>query len=246
MPRKKKEDVLEPEALESSVIKAKTRTKVIAESSIVADSVEKTVDIVDKIYSSKTKTRKTADIVEKAVDVLGTNTSSEQNTPRLTILTDKVDVRYGMLLKYFPKDGELRIPSGTCDTGYYVAANKHITKIYFPKTMETIGHGSFFHCEDLTSLELGENITSISAMAFSECKGLCDVVLNSGLKEIGRKAFAGCKSLNAIVIPKSVTYIGPEAFKDCENLVAVRMPSKTQLHETAFVNCHLDLKFEYY
>ena len=246
MPRKKKEEILEPLAVESPAVRTRTRKKTVIEEPDLRESVEKSVDYVDKISSSKTRTRKMDSVGEKAVDVLGTNIPLEQNTPRLTILTDKVDVRYGMLLKYFPKDGELRIPSGTCDTSYYVAANKHITKIHFPKTMETIGHGSFFHCEDLTSLELGENITSISAMAFSECKGLCDVVLNPGLKEIGRKAFAGCKSLNAIVIPKSVTYIGPEAFKDCENLVAVRMPSKTQLHETAFVNCHLDLKFEYY
>lgn len=243
MPRKKKEEVLESEIIETPVVKSRTRKKNITEESISAPLVDKSVNYVDKIANTESKRKK---IVDCSVDNLCKEPTEEKPLPRLTILTDKVDVRYGMLLKYFPKDGELRIPSGTCDTGYYVAANKHITKIHFPKTMETIGHGSFFHCEDLTSLELGENITSISAMAFSECKGLCDVVLNSGLKEIGRKAFAGCKSLNAIVIPKSVTYIGPEAFKDCENLIAVRMPSKTQLHETAFVNCHLDLKFEYY
>ena len=170
----------------------------------------------------------------------------KKSTYRLTLLNDSVDIRYGMLLKYFPKGGVLHLPSGTCETGYYVAANKHITKIYFPRTMETIGYGSFFHCEDLTSLVLSDNITYISAMAFSECKNLCEVVLNSGLKEIGRKAFTGCKALSTITIPKSVTHIGPDAFKDCINLSYVRMPKKTQMSDTAFLNCHLDLQFEYY
>ena len=244
MPRKKKEEVVEPEVAIPSA-KTKTRKKTTEQSSVIEMTVDKVVDYVDNVDKSKVRGKKTQGKVEQAATDFCTPVSV---TPvsRLTILTDKVDVRYGMLLKYFPKDGELHIPNGTCDTGYYVAANKHITQIYFPKSMETIGHGSFFHCEDLTSITLGENITSIAAMAFSECKGLCEVVLNSGLKEIGRKAFAGCKSLSAIVIPKSVEHIGPEAFKDCENLTTVRMPSKTQLHETAFVNCHLDLKFEYY
>ena len=242
MPRKKKEDVVEPELASVPVVKTRTRKKVV-EDVIIDTPVDNSVKNVDKVPKSIPKNKKT---VEESVQNLCVDMAEEKSALRLTILTDKVDVRYGMLLKYFPKDGELRIPSGTCDTGYYVAANKHITQIHFPKSMETIGHGSFFHCEDLTSLVLGENITSISAMAFSECKGLCDVVLNPNLREIGRKAFAGCKALRAIVIPKSVAYIGPEAFKDCDNLISVRMPSKTQLHETAFVNCHLDLKFEYY
>lgn len=244
MPRKKKEEVIAPETAVPST-KTRTRKKTTEEAPIVEVAVDKVVDYVDNVDKFKTRSKKVLEKVEQSVGDLRTP-SSAPPISRLTILTDKVDVRYGMLLKYFPKDGELHIPSGTCDTGYYVAANKHITQVHFPKSMETIGHGSFFHCEDLTSITLGENITSIAAMAFSECKGLCEVVLNPGLKEIGRKAFAGCKSLSAIVIPKSVTYIGPEAFKDCENLAVVRMPSKTQLHETAFVNCHLDLKFEYY
>ena len=233
MPRKKNEEVVGPQVVETI---AKTRTRKKA----VIVPVEKPVEIVEN--KSKKRTKSSIDVT----DVFREEDKTPSSDYRLTMLSDTLDIRYGTLLKYFPKGGTLHLPSGTRDTGYYVAANKHITQIHFPKSMEVIGHGSFFHCEDLTSVTLGENITSIAAMAFSECKGLCEIVFNSGLKEIGRKAFAGCKSLSAIVIPKSVEYIGPEAFKDCENLTTVRMPGRTQLHETAFENCHLDLKFEYY
>lgn len=200
-----------------------------------------------KCTKEKLPVEKPVEIVDNFIASVDSPQVTENNTQnRLTFMNDDVDIRYGMLLHYFPKGGILHLPSGTCETGYYVAANKHITKIHFPNSMETIGHGSFFHCEDLTSLMLSDNITSIAAMAFCECKNLCEIVFNAGLKEIGRKAFAGCKALSGITIPKSVSYIGPEAFKDCINLVYVRMPQKTQLAPTAFDNCHIDLKFEYY
>lgn len=200
----------------------------------------------EEVILPKRKAKKTEVNMSSAVSAAESNSGDVKNQYRLTFSNDEVDIRYGLLLKYFPKGGELKLPGGTCETGYYVAANKHITKIHFPASMETIGHGSFFHCENLKSLTLGENVAMISAMAFSECKGLCEVVLNSGLKEIGKKAFSGCQALEAITIPKSVAYIGHEAFKDCVNLVYVKMPQKTQLAPTAFDNCHIDLKFEYY
>lgn len=217
----------------------------MAKRKMMDDAVGNCVPVITETPRRKTRKAISIDMVVPE-NTLSGEVPQEKHIPKLTMLTDTVDIRYGMLLHFFPKGGDMKLPTGTYETGYYVAANKHITKIHFPNTMELIGHGSFFHCEDLKSLLLSDNITMISALAFAECKNLCEVVFNSGLKEIGRKAFMGCKSLSAITIPKSVGYIGPEAFKDCINLTYVKMPQKTQLSPTAFENCHIDLKFEYY
>lgn len=242
MARSKTKDIPVEEApvITSSAAKKRTRK------TTSVDAAKEETSVVAK--KSKSSINQAVDKVVDSVDNLSVDMESAESkpAPKLTLLNENVDVRYGMLLHYFPKGGVLHLPVGTHETGYYVAANKHITKIVFPKTMEIVGHGSFFHCEDLTSLILGDNISMISALAFAECKNLCEVVFNSGLKEIGRKAFMGCKALSAVTIPKSVTYIGNEAFKDCVNLVYVKMPQKTQLAPTAFDNCHIDLKFEYY
>lgn len=243
MARSKTKDIPVEEApvITSNAVKKRTRKT----TSVDAAAKEEAPVVAKK---SKSSINQAVDKVVDNVDNLSVDMESVESkpAPKLTLLNENVDVRYGMLLHYFPKGGVLHLPMGTYETGYYVAANKHITKIVFPKTMEIVGHGSFFHCEDLTSLILGDNISMISALAFAECKNLYEVVLNSGLKEIGRKAFMGCKALSAVTIPKSVTYIGPEAFKDCVNLTLVRLPGKTQLAPTAFDNCHIDFKIEYY
>lgn len=82
----------------------------------------------------------------------------------------------------------------------------------------TIGEYAFRDKKKLTSLTLGEGVTSIGRYAFYGCSNLPSVTLPNSLTTIGESAFSNASSLQNIVIPNSVTEIGDYAFLNCSNL----------------------------
>ena len=61
------------------------------------------------------------------------------------------------------------------------------------------------------------------ARAFSlSCCGLTSVTIGDGVTSIEDHAFNDCDSLTSVIIPDSVTSIGSYAFRDCYSLEAVR------------------------
>lgn len=65
----------------------------------------------------------------------------------------------------------------------------------------------------ITSIEVGEGITSLGNQMFRKCVKLKDVKLPTTLETIGTNTFINCESLVEISLPKSITYIGNAAFK---------------------------------
>ena len=79
--------------------------------------------------------------------------------------------------------------------------------------------------DDITSVVIGEGVTSVGGQAFDSCKNLTAVTLPSTLKSIGTYAFSGCNSLEKITIPNGVTSIGSSAFASCKKLAEIEIPS---------------------
>ena len=75
-------------------------------------------------------------------------------------------------------------PAGKNDASYTV-----------PNTVKSFAYGSFYDCENLTS-----------------------VIMPNGVTSIGGASFWNCKNLKSIVIPKSVTKIDLFSFNGCESL----------------------------
>ena len=57
--------------------------------------------------------------------------------------------------------------------------------------------------------------------AFSKCKSLTSVTIGDSVTSIGKEAFSYCSNLTSIEIPDSVTSIGPSAFTSCTSLTKV-------------------------
>ena len=95
---------------------------------------------------------------------------------------------------------------------------------------------------DIESLVINKDVTSIGSYAFTGCTNLKSVTCEAGstLEIIGASAFAGCSSLTSINIPAGVTSIGASAFADCTALGSVTYAAGTQLEtigENAFASC---------
>ena len=86
---------------------------------------------------------------------------------------------------------------------------------------ENIKNNAFKGCSGLTSITIGNSVTSIGDRAFYGCKGLTSITIPNSVTSIGQSAFAGCTGLTSITIPNSVTSIGNWAFEDCYNLIEV-------------------------
>ena len=55
----------------------------------------------------------------------------------------------------------------------------------------------------ITSVEIPNNITSISNDAFFDCSGLTNITIPDSVTSIGRRAFEGCSGLMSVTLPDS-------------------------------------------
>lgn len=91
---------------------------------------------------------------------------------------------------------------------------------------------------NLTSVTIGNGVTSIGSEAFYGCSNLVSVSLPEGVTSIGDEAFEGCSSLSSINIPESVTSIEQMAFFACTSLTSINIPEGITIIETAvFSGC---------
>ena len=97
---------------------------------------------------------------------------------------------------------------------------------------------AFWKCSGLTSVTIGNGVTSIGNNAFEDCSGLTSVTIGNSVMSIGKSAFEYCSGLTSIVIPDSVTSIGSSAFSYCSGLTSITIPdSVTSIGSSAFRYC---------
>ena len=94
-----------------------------------------------------------------------------------------------------------------------------ITTVEIPEGVTRISAYTFYGAANLTSVVLPSTVTEISEYAFKN-SGLTSVTLNSGLVTIGDSAFYGT-AITSVVIPETVATIGEYAFARCANLTDV-------------------------
>ena len=72
---------------------------------------------------------------------------------------------------------------------------------------EVIGDYAFSNCSSLTSITMGDSVTSIGDYAFSNCSSLTSITIPNSVTTIGSSAFSGCSSLESITLP----FVGAKA-----------------------------------
>lgn len=89
--------------------------------------------------------------------------------------------------------------------------------------MTEIENRSFYGCEKLTEISLGNSVTTIGESAFRNCDNLTEISLPNSVTTIGESAFYDCENITKVSLGNSVTKIGDLAFKDCENLTEISL-----------------------
>jgi hypothetical protein len=92
------------------------------------------------------------------------------------------------------------------------AAN--LTSVTLGNSVTSIGDDAFLDCTSLTSVTIPNSVTSIGTYAFLGCNALQTITIPNSVTSIGTYVFLGCNALQTITIPNSVTSIGTYAFLD--------------------------------
>ena len=143
-------------------------------------------------------------------------------------------------------DGELVI-SGTGDMPNWTHSSSapwdsyqaDITSVNIGNNVTSIGNHAFSYCDSLTDVTISGSVTTIGDEAFYYCDSLTNITIPDSVTTIGAWTFGNCHSLTSVIIPDSVTTIGAWVFYFCKSLVNVTIPkSVTTIGGCAFEYCH--------
>lgn len=147
-----------------------------------------------------------------------------------------------------------------CSDAPFRSSQGSITSFTFGSKVESIPANLCMNMNNLTSITIPENVTSIGEDAFYGCSGLKTIVWNAkncsdapfssiansitlfsfgdGLESIPANLCQGMTQLTYISIPSGVKSIGNQAFDGCSGLRTVYIPENvTALGEKAFSGC---------
>ena len=93
---------------------------------------------------------------------------------------------------------------GGTETKQYCSSSSYMT-YYIPTTLREVTvtggqllYGAFSGCTRLTSVTIGNSVTSIERYAFYDCTGLTSVTIGNNVTSIGEYAFCGCSNLASV------------------------------------------------
>ena len=100
------------------------------------------------------------------------------------------------------------------------------------KRTKVICDKAFSWCENLTSINISDSVTSIGEDAFLGCEKLTSINIPDSVTSIGEEAFYGCYNLTSINIPDSVTSIGSRAFLGCKGLISIVVDKNNKKYDS--------------
>jgi hypothetical protein len=102
------------------------------------------------------------------------------------------------------------------------------------------------YATSLTSLTIGNGVTSIGYAAFYNATSLTSLTIGNSVTAIWDYAFGNATSLTSLVIPESVTSIGYAAFHDATSLTSLTIPNNvTSIDADAFYNAAALASYQY-
>ncbi len=151
---------------------------------------------------------------------------------------------------------------GTATTQYYYGSSTSSTTsstYYIPTSLKKVTvtggnilYGAFYNCSSLTSVVIGDSVTSIGDYAFEYCSALTSVHISSieswcniefgnfysNPLSYAENLYLNGELVTELVIPNTVTEIKDHAFHNCESLTSVVIPdSVTSIGWSAFNSC---------
>ncbi|MBO4697961.1 MAG: leucine-rich repeat protein, partial [Lachnospiraceae bacterium] len=132
-------------------------------------------------------------------------------------------------------------------TDVYLISYSGSHQLYLPNDFNgkrfAIYQYAFYNCSGLTSVTIGNGVTSIGQYAFSGCSGLTSVIWNATNCTLAGSAsnpiFSDCLNLTTVTFGDNVETIPAYAFYGCLGLTSVTIGnSVTSINSYAFYECY--------
>lgn len=202
--------------------------------------------------------------------------SSDQTMQEYTTEKNKGTVKYTLVDGKVLADrayygyqnlSSIDLPEGMEEIGEFSFARSSLQTVAVPEGVTSIGYGAFYHCDQLTEVQLPSTITHIAPKAFDYtgwvenfmAEGDSDflvagdgiliayrgnsehVVIPEGIRQIGPEVFQGHSEITSISMPDSLEIIGEAAFAQCGNLTElIGMSGVRVIRDRAFYHCPLN------
>ena len=149
------------------------------------------------------------------------------------------------LFSAFPQTVSAAATSGTCGANLTWSFDEESGTLTISGTGDMYDYGTagnyspwYNYRSGITSIDIGDDVTSIGNYAFYNCKSLTSVTIPDGVTEIRTGAFSFCSSLMSIEIPDGVTEIETYVFYCCGSLLSVNIGiGVTSIKARTFNNC---------
>ena len=113
----------------------------------------------------------------------------------------------------------------------------------FVKTLNINNSGkvderAFEGCKNITSVTLGNKVTSIGNYAFKGCAAIKEIKIPDGVTSVGTYGFSGCTALQSLTAGKGTSIIESYCFENCKALQSVTIEDgSTSICEYCFNGC---------
>lgn len=105
--------------------------------------------------------------------------------------------------------------------------NKKVEVITIPKDIKAVSFLGFSDCENLTELDIHDNIVSIGKSAFDNCTKLETIKISKNITKFDDRTFFNCINLKNINIPENIVSIGDYCFYNCKSIDSLKLPQST-------------------
>lgn len=161
----------------------------------------------------------------------------------------------------------ISLPAGVEEIGEFSFARSSLKTVAVPEGVKSIGYGAFYHCDQLTEVQLPGSVTHIAPKAFA-CTGWVKdflaggdsdflvagdgvliayrgnsghVAVPEGIKQIGPEVFQGHTEIISVSLPDSLEIIGEAAFAQCSSLTELTGMARVRIiRDRAFYHCPLN------
>ena len=113
-----------------------------------------------------------------------------------------------------------------------------VTSVVIGEGVTSIGNRAFWKCSSLTDVAFPDSLETIGKYAFAYCSSLAEIGFSDGLTEIGTYAFGNCSGLTEISLSGNLETIGKYAFYNCSSLTEISFSGNLEtIGTSAFENC---------